>query len=125
LLIVVSSPSGGGKRDADRSGFETVPGLSYSVSVYHARAATGRTERPGILFIDETAFEQMIARGDFLEWANVYGHLYGTSAAQAEHERENGRDIVLEIDVQGAEYSGVKCRTWFRFLSYRPRLTFA
>ena len=44
----------------------------------------------------------MIQRGEFLEWANVYGHLYGTSRAQVERERTSGRDIILEIDVQGA-----------------------
>ena len=45
----------------------------------------------------------MIGRGEFLEWADVYGHLYGTSRAQVKHERGNGKDIILEIDVQGAD----------------------
>src|SRR5262245_36078942 len=103
LLIVVSSPSGGGKGTLIDRVLKTVPGLSYSVS-FTTRGPRA-TEQNGreYYFIDQPAFEEMIARGDFLEWANVYGHLYGTSAAQVEHERGNGRDIVLEIDVQGAE----------------------
>jgi len=103
LLIVVSSPSGGGKGTLIDRVLKTVPGLSYSVSF------TTRAPRPAeqngreYFFVDTSTFESMVAQGEFLEWANVYGHLYGTSAAQVEHERENGRDIVLEIDVQGAE----------------------
>src|SRR4029079_10288651 len=53
-------------------------------------------------FVDKPAFEEMIDRDEFLEWANVYGHLYGTSAGQVERERLAGHDIILEIDVQGA-----------------------
>src|SRR5258705_5738080 len=103
LLIVVSSPSGGGKGTLIDRVLKTVPGLSYSVS-FTTRAPRG-TEQNGreYFFIDEPAFEAMAARGEFLEWANVYGHLYGTSADQVERERAEGRDIVLEIDVQGAE----------------------
>ncbi len=103
LLIVVSSPSGGGKGTLIDRVLKTVPGLSYSVSF------TTRAPRPSeqngreYFFVDTSTFETMIAHGDFLEWANVYGHLYGTSASQVAHERGNGRDIVLEIDVQGAE----------------------
>ena len=103
LLIVVSSPSGGGKGTLIDRVLKTVPGLSYSVSF------TTRAPRPSeqngreYFFVDQPAFEAMIAHGDFLEWANVYGHLYGTGASQVERERGNGRDIVLEIDVQGAE----------------------
>jgi len=103
LLIVVSSPSGGGKGTLIDRVLRTVPGLSYSVSF--TTRAPRPTEQNGreYFFIDQSTFETMIAHGDFLEWANVYGHLYGTSASQVEHERGHGRDIVLEIDVQGAE----------------------
>jgi guanylate kinase len=102
MLVVVSSPSGGGKGTLIDRVFKTVPGLSFSVSY------TTRAPRPAeqngreYFFIDRPAFEEMIARGDFLEWANVYGHLYGTSAEQVERERAAGHDIILEIDVQGA-----------------------
>jgi guanylate kinase len=102
LLIVVSSPSGGGKGTLIDRVLKTVPGLSYSVS-YTTRAPRG-TEQNGreYFFVSAATFEEMIGRGEFLEWANVYGHLYGTSHSQVERERAAGHDIILEIDVQGA-----------------------
>jgi guanylate kinase len=102
MLIVVSSPSGGGKGTLIDRVLKTVPGVSYSVS-YTTRAPRG-TEQDGreYFFVLTAAFEDMIRRGEFLEWANVYGYLYGTSQAQVESELEAGHDIILEIDVQGA-----------------------
>jgi guanylate kinase len=102
LLIVVSSPSGGGKGTLIDRVLKTVPGVSYSVS-YTTRAPRG-TEQNGreYFFVSTATFEEMIRRGEFLEWANVYGHLYGTSQSQVERERAAGHDIILEIDVQGA-----------------------
>ena len=103
MLIVVSSPSGGGKGTLIDRVLKTVRGVSYSVS-YTTRAPRGSEENGReYFFVDELAFREMIERGEFLEWANVYGHLYGTSSAQVERERAAGRDIILEIDVQGAE----------------------
>jgi guanylate kinase len=103
MLIVVSSPSGGGKGTLIDRVLQTVSDISYSVS-YTTRAARAN-EKDGreYCFVTTPVFEEMIARGEFLEWANVYGHLYGTSRAQVERERDAGRDIILEIDVQGAE----------------------
>jgi guanylate kinase len=103
MLIVVSSPSGGGKGTLIDRVLKTVPGLAFSVS-YTTRAPRG-SEQNGreYFFVDETAFRAMIERGDFLEWADVYGHLYGTHALQVARERAEGHDIILEIDVQGAE----------------------
>jgi guanylate kinase len=103
MLIVVSSPSGGGKGTLIDRVLQTVPGVSYSVSF------TTRPPRPGeqngreYFFVSESVFREMITRREFLEWADVYGHLYGTSHKQVEQERDAGRDIILEIDVQGAE----------------------
>jgi guanylate kinase len=103
MLIVVSSPSGGGKGTLIDRALKLVPDLSLSIS-YTTRAPRG-AEKNGneYFFVDEPAFRAMIARGEFLEWADVYGHLYGTNALQVERERQAGRDIILEIDVQGAE----------------------
>ncbi len=103
MLIVVSSPSGGGKGTLIDRVLKTVPGVNFSVS-YTTRAPRG-TEQDGreYFFVDRPTFEAMIERGEFLEWANVYGHLYGTSAKQVAAERAAGHDIILEIDVQGAE----------------------
>ena len=102
MLIVVSSPSGGGKGTLIDRVLQTVPGVSYSVS-YTTRAPRG-VEQDGreYFFVPTARFEQLIQQGEFLEWADVYGHLYGTSKAQVEHERVAGKDIILEIDVQGA-----------------------
>jgi len=102
MLIVVSSPSGGGKGTLIDRVLKTVPGVSYSIS-YTTRAPRG-TEEDGreYFFVSTAAFEEMIGRGEFLEWANVYGYLYGTSHTQVERERAAGHDIILEIDVQGA-----------------------
>jgi guanylate kinase len=102
MLIVVSSPSGGGKGTLIDRVLKTVPGVSYSVSY------TTRAPRPGeqngreYFFVSTAEFEAMRDRGELLEWANVYGYLYGTSRAQVEKERAAGHDIILEIDVQGA-----------------------
>jgi guanylate kinase len=102
MLIVVSSPSGGGKGTLIDRVLKTVPGVSYSVS-YTTRAPRG-TEQNGreYFFVSTDVFEDMIRHGEFLEWANVYGHLYGTNQAQVERELSAGHDIILEIDVQGA-----------------------
>lgn len=103
MLIVVSSPSGGGKGTLIDRVLKTVPGLAFSIS-YTTRAPRG-SEQNGreYFFVDEPEFRAMIDRGEFLEWADVYGHLYGTSSLQVASERAEGRDIILEIDVQGAE----------------------
>src|SRR5438132_984363 len=102
MLIVVSSPSGGGKGTLIDRVLQTVPGVSYSVS-YTTRAPRG-AEQDGreYFFVSTAKFEGLIQQGEFLEWADVYGHFYGTSKAQVERERAAGRDIILEIDVQGA-----------------------
>ena len=103
MLIVVSSPSGGGKGTLIDRVLKTVPNVSYSVSF--TTRAPRPTEEDGreYFFVDRSTFEEMIERGEFLEWADVYGHLYGTSSTQVERERAAGHDIILEIDVQGAE----------------------
>ena len=100
---MVSSPSGGGKGTLIDRVFQTVSDVAFSIS-YTTRAARG-AEQNGreYFFVDEPAFRAMIERGEFLEWAEVYSHLYGTSWSQVERERAAGRDIILEIDVQGAE----------------------
>ena len=102
MLIVVSSPPGGGKGTLIDRVLQTVPGVSYSVS-YTTRAPRG-AEQDGreYFFVSAATFEGLIRQGEFLEWADVYGHLYGTSKAQVERERAAGKDIILEIDVQGA-----------------------
>ena len=103
MLIVVSSPSGGGKGTLIDRVLQTVPGVSYSVSFTTRPPRHGEQNGREYFFVSESVFKDMIARGEFLEWADVYGHLYGTSHKQVEEDRNAGRDIILEIDVQGAE----------------------
>lgn len=103
MLIVVSSPSGGGKGTLIDRCLKTVPGISYSVSYTTRSPRAGEQDGREYFFVSTDAFREMIKRGEFLEWADVYGQLYGTSRGQVERERAAGRDIILEIDVQGAE----------------------
>ena len=102
LLFVVSAPSGTGKTTVVERLVHCVPDLSMSRS-YTSRAARAG-EAPGVdyNFITRARFEAMIAADAFLEWADVFGNLYGTSADDAERDLNAGRDLVLVIDVQGA-----------------------
>ena len=101
-LFVVSSPSGGGKGTIIRHVLDVVPNVSYSVSF------TTRAPRPGevngreYFFVSRETFEEMIAAGEFLEWACVHGNFYGTAKDQVVAETASGADIILEVDVQGA-----------------------
>lgn len=102
ILFIVSSPSGGGKGTLIRRVLATVPGIGYSVSW------TTRTPRPaeqnGIHyhFVSPDEFQRMRDENGFLEWANVHGNLYGTTRNAVVSALAEGRDIVLEIDIQGA-----------------------
>jgi guanylate kinase len=102
LLFVVSAPSGTGKTTLCRAMTRIFPGLHYSVSF------TTRPPRPGdkdgrdYHFVTPAEFERMIKAGEFLEWAEVYGNRYGTSGVLIEKIRAEGRDVILDIDEQGA-----------------------
>src|SRR5207237_1044411 len=102
MLVVVSSPSGGGKGTLIQRVLNSLGNLAYSVSYTTRAPRAGETNGREYFFVSTIEFEGMAQRGDFLEWANVHGHLYGTSREQVERERAAGHDIILEIDVQGA-----------------------
>ena len=101
-LFVVSAPSGTGKTTAVDALVARVPGLRRS------RSYTSRPRRPSerdgvdYHFVDRGRFESMREAGEFLEWAEVFGHLYGTRALDTRQELGAGRSLVLVIDVQGA-----------------------
>ena len=102
MLIVVSSPSGGGKGTLIKRALNSVSNLGYSVSYTTRAPRPGETNGREYFFVSPARFEEMAQAGEFLESANVHGYLYGTSREQVERERLAGRDIILEIDVQGA-----------------------
>src|SRR3954468_16429832 len=101
-LFVVAAPSGAGKSSLVKALLELDSHLVVSVS--HTTRKPRGQEQHGreYLFVDETTFRAMVARGEFFEWAEVHGHLYGTSKAALESRVAGGEDVVLEIDWQGA-----------------------
>ena len=102
ILFVISSPSGGGKGTLIRRLLESVPGVGYSVSWTTRAPRPGEVDGVNYRFVSTDEFERKRRARGFLEWAVVHGNLYGTTRAAVRHELERGRDIVLEIDVQGA-----------------------
>lgn len=101
-LFCVAAPSGAGKSSLVKALLELDSRLDVSVS--HTTRAPRGQEQDGreYWFVDEPAFRAMIERQEFFEWAQVHGHLYGTSRKAIEARLERGEDVVLEIDWQGA-----------------------
>jgi guanylate kinase len=102
VLFVVSAPSGTGKTTVVERLVDRMPEVALSRS-YTSRPVRGG-ERDGVdyHFVSRARFEEMIAAGEFLEWADVFGNLYGTCASKTEEMLAAGRDVILVIDVQGA-----------------------
>ena len=102
LLIVLSSPSGAGKSTISRLLLKAEPDVRMSVS------ATTRPKRPGEAqdvdyhFVDDAEFDRMIGAGEFVEWANVFNHRYGTPKAPVKQALRDGRDTLFDIDWQGS-----------------------
>jgi guanylate kinase len=103
-LIVLSGPSGVGKDTVLHELRRLDPSLRYSVSYTTRAPRPGEDEGVAYSFVDEPTFSAMAERGEFLEWAEVHSHLYGTSEARVTEALERGEDIVLKIDVQGAAW---------------------
>lgn len=103
-LIIISSPSGGGKGTLIKEILKTVPNVGYSVSYTTREMRVGETNGKDYIFVSRKEFERLIEQGEFLEYATVHANLYGTSLNQVKAEIEAGHDIILEIDVQGAEH---------------------
>ncbi|MDR3090457.1 MAG: guanylate kinase [Desulfobulbaceae bacterium] len=102
LIFVLSAPSGAGKGTVLKQVMERVPGLALSISHTTRASRSGEADGVHYHFTDRDEFRTMIARGDFLEWAEVHGNMYGTSRWALETLLAQGLDVVLEIDVQGA-----------------------
>ena len=102
LLFIVSAPSGTGKTTLVERLVQVVPRLRLSRSYTSRGARSGEQDGVDYNFISREQFEAMIAQQAFLEWADVFGNYYGTSAADTEQSLAAGEDVVLVIDVQGA-----------------------
>ncbi len=111
LLFVVSAPSGTGKTTVVERVVQQVPDLAMSRSYTSRPARPGEADGIDYNFITRARFDEMIAADAFLECADVFGNMYGTSADDAERDLAAGRDLVLVIDVQGARQVRMRCAT--------------
>jgi guanylate kinase len=103
FLLVLSSPSGGGKSTIARHLLAAREDVTYSVSATTRRRREGEVDGVAYHFLDRAEFDRRMARGDFLEWAEYGGNLYGTLRAEVEKGLSRGQHVVLDIEVHGAE----------------------
>jgi guanylate kinase len=103
FLLVLSSPSGAGKTTITRRLVAAELGLALSVSVTTRPPREGEVEGRDYCFIDRRRFDEMVAQGELLEHATVFGHSYGTPRRSIEEALAAGRDVVGDVDWQGAQ----------------------
>jgi guanylate kinase len=103
LMLVLSSPSGAGKTTLSRKLLEADPGVELSVSVTTRKQRQGEIDGRDYHFIDAARFDAMVKGGELLEWAQVFGHRYGTPRAPVEVALANGHDVLFDIDWQGTQ----------------------
>jgi guanylate kinase len=103
LMLVLSSPSGAGKTTLSRKLLESDPGVELSISVTTRKQRPGEVDGRDYHFIDATRFDAMVEAGELLEWAQVFGHRYGTPRAPVEAALARGRDVLFDIDWQGTQ----------------------
>ncbi|AOY00458.1 guanylate kinase [Jeongeupia sp. USM3] len=102
-IFVVTAPSGAGKTTLVLALLAADANVQLSISFTSRAPRAGEVDGKDYRFVDRATFEAMIARGELLEYAEVYGNYYGTSKSWISEARQSGRDILLEIDTQGAE----------------------
>jgi guanylate kinase len=110
LLLVLSSPSGAGKTTLARALVEADRGISMSVSVTTRKPRPGEVDGRDYTFIDEAAFKRMANNNQLLEWARVFDNFYGTPRAPVEAAIAQGRDVLFDIDWQGAQQLSEKMK---------------
>jgi guanylate kinase len=101
-VFIISAPSGSGKTTLVSRLLASLPGLMFSVSYTTRQPRGDEVDGRSYRFVSRPDFEAMIARGEFLEWAEVFGNYYGTHRGILEEAQAQGKDLVLDIDVQGA-----------------------
>ena len=102
-IFVVSAPSGAGKTSLCRAVTDALDNLTHSVSTTTRKPRTGEIDGRDYFFVTEDRFRSMVEAGDFVEWAEVHGNLYGTSRRMLEDLVDRGSDVILDIDTQGAK----------------------
>ena len=102
ILFIISAPSGTGKTTLCKQLTANLPGLWHSISYTTRKPRPGEEHGREYYFIGEQTFQEMAARNEFVEWAHVYGHLYGTPWKSLTERIDQGIDVLLEIDIQGA-----------------------
>lgn len=102
ILFIISAPSGTGKTTLCKQLTTNLPDLWHSVSYTTRKPRPGEEHGREYYFIDEQPFQEMVERNEFVEWARVYGNLYGTPWKSLTEKIDQGIDVLLEIDVQGA-----------------------
>jgi guanylate kinase len=110
LLLVLSSPSGAGKTTLARGLLEADSGISLSISATTRKARPGEIDGRDYVFVDEARFTALRDGGELLEWARVFGNLYGTPKKPVEAALEAGRDVLFDIDWQGAQQLSEKMK---------------
>jgi len=102
-LFVIAAPSGAGKTSLVRALMQLRPTLRFSISYTTRKQRPNERHSHDYFFVDKAEFERMVAAGDFLEHARVFDNYYGTSRQQVEQLLNEGQDVLLEIDWQGAQ----------------------
>ncbi|HEX8960849.1 MAG TPA: guanylate kinase [Geobacteraceae bacterium] len=102
ILYIISAPSGAGKTTLCKEVIDIFPGLRHSVSYTTRQARPGEVHGRDYFFVPKEEFERMVAAGEFAEWAEVHGNLYGTALKTLDGFRRDGIDVLLDIDCQGA-----------------------
>src|SRR5512136_1382112 len=102
ITFIISAPSGAGKTTLCRELLDFFPELRHSISFTTRQIRAGEVEGRDYFFVSREEFLRMVEAGEFAEWAEVHGNMYGTALATLESYRRDGIDVILDIDCQGA-----------------------
>ena len=103
IIFILSAPSGTGKTTICKLLTQKLPDLKFSISHTTREPRNGEAEGTDYHFISKKEFEEKIERGEFLEWAKVFKNYYGTALESVDRHHLNGDDVLIELDVQGAQ----------------------